>query len=178
MTPRTVFDHIHRLCHELDGGLPLSRRLGQVAIPAAIAVGAGAGVGCNALFCATLYGAPEQPPEICSDGIDNDGNGQVDCSDPSCAGDPSCEVEPTPSVYGAPLPLDSPDPHQQNQPLRPDPNDMVPEYGAPFPGPANPTPTPQQLQQPQPQKQPPQPIAPAPAYGAPFPGGGPSASGQ
>lgn len=28
--------------------------------------------------------------EICNDGIDNDGDGLIDCDDPDCAGDPNC----------------------------------------------------------------------------------------
>lgn len=33
-------------------------------------------------------------PEICNDGIDNDGDGLIDCADPDCAQDPAC-VTPT-----------------------------------------------------------------------------------
>jgi YVTN family beta-propeller protein len=29
-------------------------------------------------------------PEICDDGVDNDGDGDVDCADSDCAGDPAC----------------------------------------------------------------------------------------
>jgi hypothetical protein len=31
-------------------------------------------------------------PEICNDGIDNDGNGYADCEDSACANDPSCPL--------------------------------------------------------------------------------------
>lgn len=30
------------------------------------------------------------PVEICDDGIDNDGDGLIDCDDPDCFGDPGC----------------------------------------------------------------------------------------
>ena len=36
--------------------------------------------------------------EICNDGIDNDGDGAVDCADPDCAGDPACGPSPTCAV--------------------------------------------------------------------------------
>jgi hypothetical protein len=35
---------------------------------------------------------PENTPATCSDGADNDGNGQIDCLDPSCSGVGSCPV--------------------------------------------------------------------------------------
>lgn len=41
------------------------------------------------------------PAELCADGVDNDRDGRVDCTDPDCAEDPACEgvcqVIPTPS---------------------------------------------------------------------------------
>lgn len=40
-------------------------------------------------FCATVCN-PTTQPEICNDGIDNDGDGLIDCADPDCAQDPAC----------------------------------------------------------------------------------------
>jgi hypothetical protein len=31
--------------------------------------------------------------EVCTDGVDNDGDGDIDCADSDCADDPSCKVE-------------------------------------------------------------------------------------
>lgn len=31
--------------------------------------------------------------EVCIDGVDNDGDGKIDCADADCAGSPSCAVE-------------------------------------------------------------------------------------
>ena len=140
MTPTTVLARVRRLCEALDARAPLARRLAPYAIPAAIAFGGGATTGCQALFCATLYGAPALE-EICDDGVDNDGDGLVDCSDPSCSGDPACRLEPASTVYGAPLPLElePPEVDPRGEPLReqpraPRPEPPVPAYGAPFPG--------------------------------------------
>jgi len=33
---------------------------------------------------------PGDPPEVCDNGVDDNGNGQVDCEDPGCQGDPVC----------------------------------------------------------------------------------------
>jgi lysyl endopeptidase len=40
----------------------------------------------------TPDGEPDPPIEICNDGVDNDGDGAVDCADPDCAADPSCST--------------------------------------------------------------------------------------
>ena len=32
-------------------------------------------------------------PEVCNDGLDNDGNGATDCADAACVADPACNVE-------------------------------------------------------------------------------------
>jgi hypothetical protein len=37
-------------------------------------------------------GGAENTPETCSDGVDNNGNGTVDCADPSCSGIGACPV--------------------------------------------------------------------------------------
>jgi V8-like Glu-specific endopeptidase len=39
-------------------------------------------------------------PEICSDSIDNDCDGEVDCNDADCSGDPSCETTSSCSGHG------------------------------------------------------------------------------
>ena len=54
-----------------------------------------------------LYGVPPLGPEDCSDGIDNDANGLVDCDDPACSGDPACgDVV---ALYMVPMPEDCSD---------------------------------------------------------------------
>jgi hypothetical protein len=39
---------------------------------------------------ATLSTPPAKNPEICNNGIDDDGNGLIDCADPACLNDASC----------------------------------------------------------------------------------------
>ncbi len=51
---------------------------------------------------------PENTPETCSDGIDNDCNGLVDCADPSCSGIGSCPVCGT-VQHPTGMPVDLPD---------------------------------------------------------------------
>jgi len=41
--------------------------------------------------CAIDCGAPPES-EICYDGVDNDGDGKIDCDDSDCFGDPACPV--------------------------------------------------------------------------------------
>ncbi|MGH7344159.1 MAG: hypothetical protein ACREK4_04550, partial [Candidatus Rokuibacteriota bacterium] len=41
--------------------------------------------------------ASAQVKEICTDGMDNDGDKLIDCKDPDCATDPACKVPPPPS---------------------------------------------------------------------------------
>ena len=38
--------------------------------------------------------------EVCDNGVDDDGDGMVDCDDPDCAGHPGCELEPEHGVAG------------------------------------------------------------------------------
>jgi len=46
-----------------------------------------------------LYAAPM---ENCSDGIDNDFDGDIDCEDQDCLSDPACGIGPT-NLYGVPF---------------------------------------------------------------------------
>jgi hypothetical protein len=47
---------------------------------------------CSEGLCASLP-IENCPSEVCDDGVDNDGDGQVDCADPDCATNPVCKVE-------------------------------------------------------------------------------------
>lgn len=183
MNGKQVKEYLGTLCSNLDEGRELrrslGRKLGTLAIPAAVALGGTAG-GCDLITGGDLYGAPPFPPptstEVCNDAVDNDGDGLVDCADDQCATDDACQspvIPPTPTVYGAPPPGGdaSPEPQQPNQGSpAPDPSNMVPEYGAPFPGKRPPTGTP-------PGATSPGEVDPGStngAYGAPFPGETPS----
>jgi len=47
----------------------------------------GCGITCTALQSCISGGCTNRSEGNCSDGIDNDGNGQTDCADPTCAGE-------------------------------------------------------------------------------------------
>lgn len=107
MDPKTLRDLIAAFCDDVDAGRAPVRRLppGTVAamalgLTACAHTGAGEGVG--------LYGAPipeaheeapmqvvigtltPTPKEVCDDGEDNNGDGKVDCDDPTCADQDPC----------------------------------------------------------------------------------------
>ncbi|MEZ4241732.1 MAG: M4 family metallopeptidase [Myxococcota bacterium] len=46
----------------------------------------------NVTLTASYAGGTGGPVEVCDDGIDNDGDGAVDCADSDCATDPACVV--------------------------------------------------------------------------------------
>jgi hypothetical protein len=48
--------------------------------------------------------------EICTNGIDDDGDDLVDCADPDCAADPACAATPTPT--DTPVATDTPGPEE------------------------------------------------------------------
>jgi len=51
-------------------------------------------------------GGSSSGPEICNDGIDNDGNGKIDCADPACSGIDGCPVcGQVNTLVGAPIAL-------------------------------------------------------------------------
>jgi hypothetical protein len=51
------------------------------------------GKNCCAGIC-TEGPCPALGPELCSNGLDDNGDGFVDCSDPACADDPACQIVP------------------------------------------------------------------------------------
>jgi hypothetical protein len=53
---------------------------------------------------AHAQGYPENSPEACSDRVDNDGNGYVDCNDPGCRNFAFCQQGAPPPGYQAPPP--------------------------------------------------------------------------
>jgi hypothetical protein len=53
---------------------------------------------------AHAQGYPENSPEACSDRVDNDGNGYVDCNDPGCRNFAFCQQAAPPPGYQPPPP--------------------------------------------------------------------------
>ena len=57
---------------------------------------------CSNLFCRREAGSPKSASgictaigtEICVNGVDDDGDGLVDCNDPACVNDPACQIGP------------------------------------------------------------------------------------
>ena len=73
--------------------------------------------------------------EVCTDGVDNDGDGSVDCEDQDCLEDVVCN--PAVMEYGVPMPEEEPPPPEaeadippRDQPYNFD--DDVVMYAAPF----------------------------------------------
>ena len=57
-----------------------------------------ASVGIIVALCVVTGSAQGAKETICDDGVDNDGDGKIDCADPNCKKDPACsDSEPTPS---------------------------------------------------------------------------------
>ena len=93
MNGKKVLKYAHALCDDLDAGrrpsrFDLCRKVAiQLAIPAALGIGALGFAGCL-------------EDEICDNGIDDDGDGQVDCGDEDCFEGDVCVDVP---VYGVPF---------------------------------------------------------------------------
>src|SRR5579859_2499803 len=85
---------------------------------------------------------PEASPQACHDGIDNDGNGYVDCNDPSCARycqrqgqdapPPQSYQQPPPGYQQPPPGYQQPPPGYQQPPTGYQP--PPPRHGQPPPG--------------------------------------------
>lgn len=95
MNPRRVIDSLKQLCSDIDAGRPLRRidlrpLVLPLVVPAAIGLASLAYVGCTENT--PLYGVPLE--DNCTDGIDNDDDGDIDCDDLNCADDTACNVIP------------------------------------------------------------------------------------
>jgi hypothetical protein len=66
--------------------------------------GAGNMAGCNGHSAGRIADAGNNAPENCTDGVDNDGNGLVDCEDPACQAGYTCVTVPADWTIGAFLP--------------------------------------------------------------------------
>lgn len=107
MNGRTILSSLRQMCRDIDAGRPLRRiNLGRAVAPVIIGFSLVAG-GCpdepEPNNEATLYGADLSPPtaEVCTDGIDNDGDGRMGCDDDECASQGACVPSP---LHGAPPP--------------------------------------------------------------------------
>ncbi len=102
MDGRTILSSLEKMCRDIDAGRPLRRiSLSRALGPAIVGFSLAAG-GCpDRDESVNLYGAimPPSAAEICTDGLDNDGDGRVDCADEECAEAEACAAV---DVYGAP----------------------------------------------------------------------------
>lgn len=87
MDPRAVVDYLTELCQDLDEGnrphrFNLRRALAPMAIPAALTFSLGT------MSC--LEPMEDEAETICSDRMDNDDDGWIDCDDSDCYEDEAC----------------------------------------------------------------------------------------
>jgi hypothetical protein len=103
MDGNEVKAYLAEVCRRLDEGRPLSwcdirRALANVATPVVISL-AMVGIGCGEKQDEVpLYGVAFE--DVCDDGLDNDGNGDMDCDDKACVDDEACLAQP---AYGVPF---------------------------------------------------------------------------
>jgi len=82
MRGAAILEALKEVCRSLDlGRMPDRARIALAMAPLVLPVG----VGLSTPGCATDDTGTEQGDDFCSDEIDNDGDGRVDCDDPGCA---------------------------------------------------------------------------------------------
>jgi len=109
MDPTALKAYLDSLCDDLDRGEPLRavRWAGAALVAVGTMVGCGEPEDSDLLDTATLYGVTTDDTydtgvaaeDDCTDELDNDGDGLIDCDDDDCFDDPACEDM---GVYGAP----------------------------------------------------------------------------
>ncbi len=124
----TILSSLKQMCRDIDAGRPLRRiSLGRAFAPAIIGFSLVAG-GCpnQPSPAVGVYGAPPMPAvtEICTDGVDNDGDGRLDCADEQCSDAIACQAV---QEYAAPFPGVAPEAPDEN-----DAQEAVTMYGRPF----------------------------------------------
>ena len=101
MNGQTILSSLRQMCRDIDAGRPLRRiNLGRAVAPVITGFSLAAG-GCpeTPSPAVSMYGAPPPAAEICTDGIDNDRDGNTDCADDDCSEIDACSAV---NVYGAP----------------------------------------------------------------------------
>ena len=133
MDGQTVLSSLRQLCRDIDAGRPLRRITVGRAVGATIIGLSVAASGCpdDRGGYYPEYAVPMPPPaaEVCDDGIDNDGDGHLDCADDECATDDAC---PANTEYAAPFPGIMPESADDG-----DAGEAVAMYARPFERPGN-----------------------------------------
>ena len=89
-------EYLEDLCDRLDNGQPITRGYWESkCFPAFVGVAIGLSLGaCESKepepFGALYGGPPKTSDEICDNGDDDNGDGKIDCDDPTCAKAPNC----------------------------------------------------------------------------------------
>jgi len=89
MDGKAVTDFIRGLCRDIDAGRPIRYGLRWVILPVAVPTALGLGIGTIGCGASTT---PGHLDELCDNGMDDDGDGEVDCDDDDCASDDGCNI--------------------------------------------------------------------------------------
>jgi len=86
MDPKSVLAFARKLCADIDGARPVRYGMRRIILPFVVPTALGLGIG--------VAGCGESTPfddaEVCDNAVDDDGNGLVDCDDPTCEDDAGC----------------------------------------------------------------------------------------
>ena len=83
MNPKAVLAHARRLCDDIDAARPVRYGMRRIVLPFAVPAALGLGVvGCGE--------STHIADEVCNNGLDDNGDGLVDCADEACASDDGC----------------------------------------------------------------------------------------
>jgi len=86
MDSKAVLAFVRQLCDDIDESRPIRYGLRRVVLPLAVPAVLGLGIGAAACGAST----PLRGNEVCDNGLDDDGNGLVDCDDSACDSDAGC----------------------------------------------------------------------------------------
>lgn len=130
MSSKSVLEYLHDLCRDIDAGRPLKPYLYKAVVPAALTIGIVGASGCSSGDDQPTTPDDDVTTETqCADGVDNDADGAIDCSDNDCVDWAECQsvVE-----YGAPVMDEPSDPAPLEPREEPSSEPAVDMYAAPF----------------------------------------------